>query len=159
MSNTQQAILAADLPPIGGPLAGGTFYAKHFIGDQLYALAFLGKDAEFTAEWGKYGKKVEGADSYIDGLANTDAMIQAECQAALKLDRENGDYIPSYVEHSLLLAYAKVNPGCDLEGWHWSSTQRSAITAFYVAFDDGYQLTSVKDGQLRVRPVRRLLIQ
>lgn len=155
----RKTISAADLPAIGQPLAGGTFFAKHFVGDQLFALVFLDQSAEFTSAWGKYGKEVEGADSYVDGLANTEAMLRAECAAALKLNREAGDYIPSYVEHALLLAYAKANPGSDLKGWHWGSTQRSAYDAFSMDFDAGYQLSSVKNLGLRVRPVRRLLIQ
>lgn len=154
-----QTIKAADLPAIGQTLAGGTFFARHFIGDQLFALAYLDKDAEFTAEWGEYGKKIEGADSFVDGLANTQAMLTAECQAALNLNHEDGDYIPSYVEHSLLLAYARANPGSDLEGWHWSSSQRSAGSAYIMTFDDGLQYYDVKSDELRVRPVRRVLIQ
>lgn len=157
--NTQQTILAADLPAIGQPLAGGTFYAKHFIGDQLFAMVVLDQSAEFESEWGEYGKEVEGADSYVDGLANTEAMIRGECPAALKLNREEGDYIPSYLEHALLLAYAKANPDSGLKGWHWGSTQRSAYLAFYMLFGGGIQDTSGKDSELRVRPVRRLLIQ
>lgn len=156
---TQQTILAADLPAIGQPLAGGTFYAKHFIGDQLFALVVLDQSAEFESEWGEYGKEVEGASSYVDGLANTEAMIRGECPAALKLNREEGDYIPSYLEHALLLAYAKANPDSGLKGWHWGSTQRSAYYAFYMYVDVGSQTSNVKNLGLRVRPVRRLLIQ
>lgn len=152
------SIKASELPAIGQSLAGGTFYAKHFIGDQLYALVFLGKDAEFNAEWGEYGEEVEGAGSYVDGLVNTEAMIRAECSAALKLSRESGDYIPAYVEHSLLLAYAKANPESGLEGWHWSSTQRSAYGAFLMLFAGGSQDDSAKDGERLVRPVRKILI-
>ena len=42
--------------------------------------------------------------------------------------------------------------------WYWSSTQRSANYAFSMDFDDGYQDTSGKNVELRVRPVRRELI-
>lgn len=154
-----QTIYAADLPAIGQPLAGGTFYARHFIGDQLFALVFLDQSAEFKSEWGEYGAEVEGAGSYVDGLANTEAMIRAECPAALNLNRDAGDYIPSYVEQALLLAYAKLHGGSDLNGWYWSSTQRSAHDAFGMHFGGGYQDYGVKTSEFRVRPVRRLLIQ
>lgn len=157
--NTQQTILAADLPAIGQPLAGGTFYAKHFIGDQLFALVVLDQSTEFESEWGEYGKEVEGASSYVDGMANTEAMVRGECPAALKLNRKEGDYIPSYLEQSLLLAYAKANSESGLKGWHWGSTQRSAYGAFYMNFGDGGQDGSDESNELRVRPVRRLLIQ
>lgn len=42
--------------------------------------------------------------------------------------------------------------------WYWSSTQRSAYTAFSMHFDDGSQGLNVKRSELRVRPVRRELI-
>jgi len=38
--------------------------------------------------------------------------------------------------------------------WYWSSSQRSANIAFFTYFDDGYQSSSDKSGELRVRPVR-----
>ena len=42
--------------------------------------------------------------------------------------------------------------------WYWSSTQRSANTAFFMLFGDGSQTSGVKGNELRVRPVRRELI-
>lgn len=41
---------------------------------------------------------------------------------------------------------------------YWSSSQRSAHNAFVMDFVDGGQLSHVKSGELRVRPVRRELI-
>lgn len=156
----EKTINAADLPAIGQPLAGGTFFARNFIGDQLFALVYLDQAAEFTAEWGEYGKKIKGADSFVDGLANTQAMLAAECPAALKLDHAAGDYLPAYVEQSLLLAYLKAQGITELErGWYWSSTQRSAHNAFGMYFSVGTQYSLGKNHEFRVRPVRRLLIQ
>lgn len=42
--------------------------------------------------------------------------------------------------------------------WYWSSSQRSANTAFHVHFGDGGQLYGGKYDELRVRPVRSELI-
>jgi hypothetical protein len=42
--------------------------------------------------------------------------------------------------------------------WYWSSSQRSAYTAFLQYFDDGGQNNLGKDYELRVRPVRSELI-
>ena len=42
--------------------------------------------------------------------------------------------------------------------WYWSSTQSAADHAFGQAFSDGYQYGYRKDGTLRVRAVRRFLI-
>ncbi|TRO14368.1 hypothetical protein EQ836_07805 [Ectopseudomonas mendocina] len=155
---TLQTINAGDLPAIGQPLIGGTFFAKHFIGDQLFALAFLDKASEVSGEWGEYGELIEGANSFIDGQANTDAMIAAGSPVALKINRATGDYIPSYLEQSLLLAYYKENPGSDLTGWRWSSTQYSANLAYFMAFEGGWQGYSGKGNERPARLVRRILI-
>lgn len=42
--------------------------------------------------------------------------------------------------------------------WYWSSSQRSAYNAFTMYFGVGYQDSTVKHGELRVRPVRSELI-
>ncbi|MGP5353313.1 DUF1566 domain-containing protein [Pseudomonas helleri] len=42
--------------------------------------------------------------------------------------------------------------------WYWSSSQRSANSAFLMTFDDGFQTNLVKLNELRVRPVRRELL-
>lgn len=42
--------------------------------------------------------------------------------------------------------------------WYWSSSQRSATSAFSMYFDDGNQGYYGKDDELRVRPVRSELI-
>ncbi len=42
--------------------------------------------------------------------------------------------------------------------WYWSSSQRSAHSAFRMTFVDGYQNFSGKNDELRVRPVRSQLI-
>ncbi|MDP9528547.1 DUF1566 domain-containing protein [Pseudomonas protegens] len=43
--------------------------------------------------------------------------------------------------------------------WYWSSSQRSAYDAFDMDFDDGSQYFTGKGTELRVRPVRSVLIQ
>ncbi len=42
--------------------------------------------------------------------------------------------------------------------WYWSSSQRSAYSAFGMPFGGGYQRNLGKIGELRVRPVRRFFI-
>ena len=42
--------------------------------------------------------------------------------------------------------------------WYWSSSQRSATSAFFMHFDVGIQLSYGKNYELRVRPVRSQLI-
>ncbi|HCZ9425409.1 TPA: DUF1566 domain-containing protein [Pseudomonas aeruginosa] len=43
--------------------------------------------------------------------------------------------------------------------WYWSSTQRSAHSAFFMDFGGGFQGYNGKGSELRVRPVRSEIIQ
>lgn len=112
-------------------------------------------------EWGSYGTEVSGAASASDGAANTQALIEdgahpaATACAKYEADGHKDFYLPARRE--LQVAEANVS-GLFAKDWHWSSSQRSAYTAFYMLFDDGGQYGSGKDVELRVRPVRRLPI-
>ncbi|MDF3936685.1 hypothetical protein [Pseudomonas citronellolis] len=158
MSNAQQTILAADLPAIGQPLAGGTFFARQWYGDSEYALVALGADAEIEGEWGKYGKSIE--TNHGDGEANTRAMAEAGGELAAKVLALDA-FIPSALESHQMMFAKQQDYLTDLDEseWYWTSTQRSADLAFLVYFTDGNQLSGVKILELRVRPVRRVLIQ
>jgi len=155
----QGGIKASDLPAIGQPLGVGTFFARHYVGDKLYALAFMDRENEINGAWGQRGTLIEGADSFVDGVANTAAMLAAGSPIARKVNIDAGDYIPSYVEQALLLAYHKANPGSGLTGWHWGSTQYSANLAYGMDFGDGWQNGFDKGSERPVRLVRRFLIQ
>ncbi|MFS9605595.1 hypothetical protein, partial [Klebsiella pneumoniae] len=63
-------------------------------------------------------------------------------------------YLPAIIELALCIANV---PELFEKEWHWSSSQRSANNAFYMVFDDGGQLYSAKNYELRVRPVRRFI--
>lgn len=112
-------------------------------------------------EWGPY--EVEApTTSLTDGLANTLALIEssddypaAKAAAAHQADGHNDFYLPAAAE----LYEAWLNLGDKAWGWVWSSSQRSAYNAFGVYFGAGFQFSYAKDGELRVRPVRRLPIQ
>ena len=128
-----------------------------------YLIVPTGDDAEF--EELKYGPRdfeVPGADSAWDGLANTKALLAsgkshpaAEACNGFTRDGHSDFYLPARRE---LQTAEAVCPEVFSEGWHWSSTQRSANDAFNMYFDDGYQYYNVKYNELRVRPVRRLFI-
>lgn len=94
--------------------------------------------AATDCQWGTYGKKIEGADSYWDGTANTAAMRASEqCSDIISAIAElppvdgHADYhIPAQAELNILCCNLrdKVEPS-----WHWSSTQhfpRVAETAW-----------------------------
>ena len=72
-----------DLPPLCTPLAGGYFGGVFRMDGQLYANIVAGKEGELTGAWSKSAKTVEGAGSYIDGLANTDAMATSGSELAI----------------------------------------------------------------------------
>ena len=80
-------------------------------------------------------------------------------------DGENANSLPVgllYSDESPTMTVVE----CFIEGqqeafqptWYWSSSQRSADTAFYMIFDAGHQGYFDKSTELRVRPVRSQLI-
>lgn len=75
----------SEIPAIGAPLGGGFYTAEMTMAGKQYALITAGKEAEIKGEWGKYGEKIEGANSFVDGLANTDAMAAAGLEIAIQV--------------------------------------------------------------------------
>ncbi|HEP8049757.1 TPA: hypothetical protein VDT32_001992 [Pseudomonas aeruginosa] len=161
MSTTiPDSIHPSDLPEIGQPLADGTFFARHWLNGKEYAYVDLGKSAEFTGEWGEYGKDVDGAVSYRDGASNTVAIAEAGSPIAKQaLEIGEGVFIPSVLELALLFSAKQAG---ELSGfadhWYWSSSQYSARNAFNTYFYGGGTGYGGKDLDFRVRPVRKILI-
>lgn len=151
------------LPEIGAVWPGqGGIYAGFMParkGAEGYHL-ILGEELA-RAEWGQYGDE-SPATSLIDGRANTEALVNAdgEYPAAIAayehIAEGHGDfYLPAAAE----LYEIWLNLSGKLSGWVWSSSQRSAYGAFGLDFDAGSQDTTGKGGELRVRPVRGVLIE
>ncbi|HHM6458679.1 TPA: hypothetical protein ACRMBV_003071 [Pseudomonas aeruginosa] len=160
MTTIPDSIHPSELPEIGQPLADGTFFARHWLNGKEYAYIDLGKSAEFTGEWGEYGQDVGGAVSYRDGASNTVAMADARSPIAKQaLEIGAGVFIPSALELALLLSAKQAGelPGFS-DRWYWSSSQYSAYGAFCTNFGGGSTSYYVKDYDLRVRPVRKILI-
>ena len=153
----QQTVLAAEIPERGQPLAGGVFVTRYWLNGAERALILL--PDELNGVWGEYGVKIECAGSYSDGEANTRAMAEAGSEIAVKA-LELGGFIPSCLEGQLLMA-AKADGLVELrdDRYHWLSTQRSADTACYVDFEDGWLSSNDKDDERLARPVRSLPIQ
>ncbi|MGY2258151.1 DUF1566 domain-containing protein [Pseudomonas sp. SDO55104_S430] len=112
--------------------------------------------------YGGYEKESSGCSSLRDGLANTNALTDddedhpaAKYCERLSADGHSDLYLPAINELALCMANV---PEMFEKEWHWSSTQRSAYFAFGMNFDDGFQDDSAKVSELRVRPVRRLII-
>lgn len=154
---SQQTVLAAELPERGKPLAGGVFVTRYWLNGAERALILL--PDELNGVWGEYGVKIEGAGSYSDGETNTRAMAEAGSEIAVKA-LELGGFIPSCLEGQLLMA-AKADGLVELrdDRYHWLSTQRSAYYAYSMVFEDGWLSYNVKDYERLARPVRSLPIQ
>lgn len=154
----QQTIAAADLPERGQPLAGGIFVTRYWLNGEERALVL--PDDELSGEWGKYGVKIPGADSYSDGEANTRAMAEAGSEIAIKA-LGLGAHILSCLEGQLVMA-AKADGLVTLreDRFHWLSTQSSADYAYCMDFGDGWlNGYDVKGNERLVRPVRSLPIR
>ena len=206
MSAVAKAVPAVALPAIGQPYGGGfvTGITRDPDTGKRYLNITAGAEHELVGAWGKYGEKIEGADSFTDGRANTEAMAAAGSEIAqkvlaLRIDGhddwaipardqqelqyrnkkptsetnycwgragDNPNSIPAgnlYTEESptqtSIEAFREGGPEAFRDTWYWSSSQRSAYSAFGVDFGDGYRVSGGKYDELRVRPVRRALIE
>lgn len=54
------SINPSDLPEIGHSMTDGIFFAHHWLNGKEYAYIDLGQGAEFTGEWGGYGRTLLG---------------------------------------------------------------------------------------------------
>jgi len=152
------------LPAIGGTGYGGIFAGCYFLNGMPYALIVSPRDeGDFDdAPWGK-DKKVTGALSPQDGLANTLAMAKtgnalAKRILALQIGDFEDWYLPSRLE--LFTAWLNVRDQFQVT-WYWTSTQSASDPdyAWYQHFLNGGQSTYHKHVGMRARAVRRLPIQ
>ncbi len=202
MSESAENAISTSELVIGQPYGGGFFIG--IIRDPATGLEYrqisAGAELELRGKWGEYGVKIAGADSFIDGRANTEAMAAAGSDLAKKVlalgdgwaipardqqemqyrhlkpttdenycwsrDGDNPHSVPVgilYMEHSPAQTAVEVFKSGGKEAfkprYYWSSTQRSAYFAFGLHFEDGNQLSSGKNGECFVRPVRSELIQ
>ncbi|MBX9756304.1 MAG: DUF1566 domain-containing protein [Pseudomonadaceae bacterium] len=203
MQSAARAVPAFTLPEIGQAYGGGYFSGVTVQDGKRYLVITAGLEHELKGKWGEYGVKIEGADSFTDGRANTEAMAATGSEVAQKvLALEIGGYsdwaIPARDQQEL--QYRNLKPTTEVnycwgrdgdnpnslpigtlyteespaqttvavfqhggaeafaDAWYWSSSQRSADNAFTMDFVDGTQVTSGKNYELRVRPVRSELI-
>ena len=148
-------------PAIGElwPGQGGIYAGIRQYPDGLRHVVFAAEDVG-SHVWGAYGVEVE-AGSRIDGRINSQALTANEdhpaASAAAKYtaDGHADFYLPSIGELSHGWQYI---PEHFKRDWHYSSTQRSANSAFFMHFGDGGQHYNVKLNELHVRPVRSWLI-
>jgi hypothetical protein len=205
MSAVEKAAPAVIIPEIGQPFGGGFFSGITRDPDtgNRYLNITAGAAHELEGEWGKYGEKIEGADSFTNSRANTEAMAAAGSELAQQLlalniggftdwaipardvqelqyrhfkpttrenwaGRRDGDnpssepvgmlYTEELPAQTSLSAFKQGGAEAFQDTWYWSSSQRSADTAFLMDFDGGGQDNYGKGNELRVRPVRSQLI-
>lgn len=149
------------IPAIGAiwPGQGGIYAGIRQYADGLRHVVFSAEDVG-EHEWGAYGLEVE-ASSRIDGRINSqvltanDSHPAASAAANYTAAGHTDFYLPSIGELSHGWQFI---PEHFKRDWHWSSTQRSAYSAFSMGFVDGFQDFHDEGGELRVRPVRSWLI-
>ncbi|NWC20390.1 DUF1566 domain-containing protein [Pseudomonas tolaasii] len=205
MSAVEKAAPAVTIPAIGQAYGGG--FVTGITRDPATGKRSLhitaGAAHELVGKWGEYGEKIDGADSFTDSLANTQAMAAAGSELAAKVlalniegltdwaipardvqelqyrhfkptteenweNSRNGDnphsepvgqlYSAEDPLQTVHTAFQEGGAEAFRDTWYWSSSQRSADTAFYMGFDDGAQYYGDKGFELRVRPVRSELI-
>lgn len=206
MSAVEKAAPAVTIPAIGQAYGGGfvTGITREPATGKRFLNITAGAEHELVGKWGEYGVKIEGADSFTDSLANTQAMAAAGSELAAKAlalsigghndwaipardvqelqyrhfkptteenweSSRNGDNQHSEpvgqlysAEDPLQTVHAAFQEGgaeAFRDTWYWSSSQRSADSAFSMVFGDGHQGYGGKGYELRVRPVRSVLIE
>ncbi|MGF6153977.1 DUF1566 domain-containing protein [Pseudomonas fluorescens] len=82
MSAAQQVAPKQTIPEFGQPYGGGYFSGITVENGKRYLNVTAGAEHELRGVWGKYGVKIEGADSFTNSRANTEAMAAAGSKVA-----------------------------------------------------------------------------
>lgn len=167
-----------DIPTTPGVSWGGGIYmGRAVIGLAVFAIVLAPKsEGEFVdRQWHDQEDKVEGALSYFDGLANTDAMVAAGSQLAkdvrdLRIGGYDDWFLPSRQDALVIMgnlaaagdeAFGKGgNQEFDRNSSYWTSTQIAShpVYAWVQVFGNGLQPTRWKSNITRARAVRRVAI-
>jgi hypothetical protein len=82
MQSAAKAVPVFTFPEIGQAYGGGYFSGVTVQDGKRYMVITAGRDHELKGKWGERGMIVEGADSFTDGRANTEAMAAAGSELA-----------------------------------------------------------------------------
>ena len=85
MSAVEKAVPAVTLPAIGQAFDGGFFSGITVEDGKRYLNITAGAAHELVGSWGEYGEKIEGADSFTNSRANTEAMAASGSELAQKV--------------------------------------------------------------------------
>jgi hypothetical protein len=162
-----QPVAPSGIPEIGHPwpgqggINGGFVHARGDV--SAHYLIIAAKDVG-SLEWGGHGVEVKGL-SKTDGYTNTQVLIgndderkypAADACSEYQADGHHDFYLPAAAE--LYQGWLNCPEVFAQDRYYWSSSQRSAYSAFLMHFGDGLQYDFGKGGELRVRPVRRFFI-
>ena len=109
------ALTSISLPTVlGTPFEGGFYMGQYLINAERYALIRAPKALGFHApiHWGERGLLIPGADSFVDGLANTLAMAEAGSELAawalgLSIGGHNDWYLGARDENEVVYRVCK----------------------------------------------------
>lgn len=162
------------LPAIGQPFAGGFLGGRFFLGAQARAIIFASADeGEFEdVKYHKNNNGIEGATSYVDGLANTQAMAAAGSTLAKKiLGLRIGDCddwhlmasVPALVLRTEISQVPEFKAGTKngfAREYYWTSTRHAEyrVSAWCQSFSSGGQYDRYHLNSLRARAVRTIAI-
>lgn len=85
MQAATRAVPAFTLPEIGQAYGGGYFSGVTVQDGKRYMVITAGREHELKGKWGERGVIVEGAGSFTDGRANTEAMAASGSELAQKV--------------------------------------------------------------------------
>lgn len=132
-------------------------------GDRLVAFAdFTGKANTGAIIKASSTTNITNTEAYAPGFCNKYSRANANGKGLLA----GKWWLPSLGELAMIwanfdkinYALSKINGATQLQKtWYWSSTQRSADTAWYVYLSDGFMFGDYKFSQGRVRPVSAFL--
>ncbi|WP_371355557.1 DUF1566 domain-containing protein [Pseudomonas chlororaphis] len=154
---------ASYAPPLGAYWPGEGGHNAGLVrgenGEPDYYLIVPTLEEQLSAEWGGYGELCEGATSASDGLKNTKALLAdsnehpaAKLASEFTADGHSDFYLPARRELQVAEANA---PELFEKVCHWSSTQYSANSAYFMGFEVGWLTYYDKSLERVVRPVRR----
>lgn len=84
MSAVEKAAQSTSLPAIGEAYGGGfvTGITRDPVTGERHLWITAGAEHELQGRWGEYGVKIEGADSFTNSRANTEAMAASGSELA-----------------------------------------------------------------------------
>ena len=166
----KKATTAEILPAIGAPFEGGRFGGRFFIDAKPFGIVLAPKSSQIAAiAWNDTPKRVAGALSVCDGLANTQAMAKAGSKLAekllnLKIGGHSDWYLLSRLEALVLLGNDVTGKAFGPDALdklaYWTSSQYAGNEGFAWSqlFGYGNQDYYLKDTELLARAVRRFAI-